>query len=94
MTKKYWTIERSNPGLMLFLVGFVFIIFWLFAGTLHDNAIDTYNGPCFAYRSDSHGGQVVPESTSGFSLKMDSIQVRNTKKTKEVEYNGKIYEVK
>lgn len=94
MTKKYWTIDRSNPGLMLLITGFVLFILWVFADTFHDNAINTYNGPCFAYHSEEHGGQVVPESTSGFSLKMDSIQVRNPKKTREIEYNGKIYEVK
>lgn len=94
MTKKYWTIERSNPGIMLICVAFVLFIFWVFADTIHDNAIDTYNGPCFAYHSEPHGGQVVPESTSGFSLKMDSVKVRNPKKSREVEYNGKVYEVK
>lgn len=94
MTKKYWTVDRSNPGIMLFVVGFALFIFWVFVDTFHDNAIDTYNGPCFAYHSEPHGGQVVPESTSGFSLKMDSVKVRNPKKSREIEYNGKVYEVK
>lgn len=94
MTKKYWTIDRSNPGVMLFIVGFLLFMFWVFADTLHESAVNSFNGPCFAYHSEPHGGQVVPESTSGFSLKMDSVKVRNPKKTREVEYNGKVYEVK
>lgn len=94
MTKKYWTVDRSNPGIMFFIIVFLLFMFWVFAGTLHDNAINTYNGPCFAYHSDSHDKQVVSESTSGFSLKMDSVQVHNPKKTRKVEYNGKVYEVK
>ena len=46
MTKKYWTIDRSNPGLMLLITGFVLFILWVFVDIFHVNAINTYNGPC------------------------------------------------
>lgn len=92
---KMWKLDRTVPVAFL-LVGFVFFfgIPAMILSDLHEKADITGMGPCFAYRDDDAGRKVTAETTSGFSLKMSAVEVKNPKKERVVEYEGQTYTIK
>jgi hypothetical protein len=91
---KMWKLDRTVPVLFM-LIGFVFFgIPAMILSDLHEKADITGMGPCFAYRDDDAGRKVTAETTSGFSLKMSAVEVKNPKKERVVEYEGQTYTIK
>lgn len=89
-----WKLDRTVPILFMIL-GFLFIgIPTIIFMDLHEKADLSGMGPCFAYRDDDAGRKVTPETTSGFSLMMSKVEVKNPKKERVVEYEGQTYTIK
>lgn len=91
---KMWKLDRTVP-LLFMIIGFLFIgIPTIILSDLHEKADLSGMGPCFAYRDDDAGRKVTPETTSGFSLMMSKVEVKNPKKERVVEYEGQTYTIK
>lgn len=90
-----WKLDRTVPVLFLILgLLFFFGIPTMILSDLHEKADITGMGPCFAYRDDDAGRKVTAETTSGFSIKMSAVEVKNPKKERVVEYEGQTYTIK
>lgn len=87
-----WHSSREKHWCILLILAFVFGISCIVIKDMHTNADIAVTGPCFGYKDDSR--KITPETTSGFSLKMDPKEVRNPKHERTIEYEGQTYTVK
>ena len=87
-----WHSSREKHWGILLVIVFLFGISCIVIKDMHTNADYAGTGPCFGYKDDSR--KIVPETTSGFSLKMGPKEVRNPKHERTIEYEGQTYTVK
>lgn len=87
-----WHSSREKHWCILLVLAFFFGISCIIFKDMHTNADSAGTGPCFGYKDDSR--KIAPETTSGFSLKMDPKEVRNPKHERTIEYEGQTYTVK